>query len=218
MDQIGRPGANAYEILAFFAQSSSMPVGYKAVDFFDENINFRDQLYGGQLLLGNGARVNHSFQWSHSSAITWKFWENVMAQTGAMSTYAQPQQIMALAMPALEAAEEAAGALVVSSSGIGVSEVDRYRPIATHELVPIKSTSSIDTARVQEQRRVLMSQRSNIPQSATLPGRRQGDWVKKLSFAEDHLELLDNEKLEGQSHEEIVDQVFALSITDDSWS
>ena len=84
-DAEGRPGTNAYEILAFMSQSSSMTVGYKSVDFFDENIDIRS-LYGQKLAKGNGIQANHSFQWSHDAATTSKVWAKWMTESGAAST------------------------------------------------------------------------------------------------------------------------------------
>jgi len=82
-DAFGRPGPNAYEILAFFAQSASMPVGFKSVNFFDTNTNI--QSFG--LLGGNNIRANHSYQFNHDAAETWDFYASLKAETGFGATH-----------------------------------------------------------------------------------------------------------------------------------
>ena len=78
----GRPGRDAYEILAFFSESASLAVGTKIVNRFDTNINFAATGLQG----GNGLRANHSFQFGHDSADTWTFWDTIKNQTGFGTT------------------------------------------------------------------------------------------------------------------------------------
>jgi hypothetical protein len=82
----GRPGPNAYEILAFFAVSASLPVGTKEVAIFEENIDIQD--YG--MLHGSDIRANHSYQLNHDAAETWDFYRDIMIQTGAATTHPSP--------------------------------------------------------------------------------------------------------------------------------
>jgi hypothetical protein len=82
----GQPGRDAYEILAFFAVSASLPIGVKPVAYFDQNINIQD--YG--LPGGNDILANHSYQLNHDAAETWDFYSEIMAQTRAASTHSSP--------------------------------------------------------------------------------------------------------------------------------
>ncbi len=82
----GQPGVNAYEILAFFAVSASLPLGTKEVAIFDENIDIQD--YG--MLHGSDIRANHSYQFNHDAAETWDFYRDIMIHTGAGTTHPSP--------------------------------------------------------------------------------------------------------------------------------
>ena len=93
--------SNMYEILAFAAQSASLPVGAKSVDFFDENVPIAD-LYDspsnpdvylpagydrdGNLTYNSQIQANHSFQFNHDAATTWEFWDAFMQHSGLSST------------------------------------------------------------------------------------------------------------------------------------
>jgi hypothetical protein len=79
----GRPGVNAYEIMAFFAQSADTAVGTKSVAQFDVNINI--QTFG--LLGGNNIRANHSYQFNHDAAEAWEFYERLKTELQFGATY-----------------------------------------------------------------------------------------------------------------------------------
>jgi hypothetical protein len=78
VDEFGRPGRDAYEILAFFSQSASLALGTKEVTYFDVNVNIED--FG--MLGGSDIRANHSYQFNHDSAETWDFYERIKMETG----------------------------------------------------------------------------------------------------------------------------------------
>lgn len=92
-EDVGRTG---YEILAFLAQATSLPIGTQPVNFFnpaeegvidvDHNI---DLVANGVMILPNGSphdRVNHSYEFYWDAAITWKFYDMLRAKTGFAST------------------------------------------------------------------------------------------------------------------------------------
>lgn len=82
----GRPGANAYEILAFYAQSASLALGTKPVTAFDGNFNI--EALG--MLGGSDIRANHSYQFMHDAAETWDFYTQLKADLGFNATYSLP--------------------------------------------------------------------------------------------------------------------------------
>lgn len=67
----GQPGRDAYEILAFFAQSASLALGTKEVDYFDSNIDLESFGMPG----GTNIRPNHSYQFNHDASQTWDFYD-----------------------------------------------------------------------------------------------------------------------------------------------
>jgi hypothetical protein len=79
----GRPGRDAYEILAFYAQSASLPLGMQSVNYFDTNVNFANS----GLLGGNDIRANHGYQFNHDAAETWTFYERIKTETGFGATH-----------------------------------------------------------------------------------------------------------------------------------
>ena len=91
-----RPGVNAYEIMAFFAQSADTAVGTKSVAQFDVNINL--QTFG--LLGGNNIRANHSYQFNHDAAETWGFYERLKSELGFGATHSVPAIVSAISVSA----------------------------------------------------------------------------------------------------------------------
>jgi len=81
-DSFGRPGRDAYEIMAFFSLSASIPVGTQPLSRFDTNIDLQD--FG--LLGGNTRQANHSYQFNHDGAETWDFYETLKTQLEFAST------------------------------------------------------------------------------------------------------------------------------------
>jgi hypothetical protein len=98
IDETGNPGMAGYEIIAFMSQHNAPAIGNIPLTgnmglaaWFDENINIASATLGWMDAeipeLSPAARPSHSFQFHHSSAITWGFWEYVKDITGMKSTY-----------------------------------------------------------------------------------------------------------------------------------
>lgn len=81
-----QPGPNAYEILAFFAQSASLALGTKPVAAFDENFDLESL----GMLGGSDIRANHSYQFNHDAAETWGFYTRLKTDLGFDATYSLP--------------------------------------------------------------------------------------------------------------------------------
>lgn len=79
----GQPGANAYEILAFFSQSASLALGTKPVNFFDSNFDLENFTMPG----GSDIRANHSYEFHHDAATTWDFYELLKTEMGFGATH-----------------------------------------------------------------------------------------------------------------------------------
>jgi hypothetical protein len=91
VDENGRPGPNAYEIMAFTSVANSSPIGDKPVDWFDTNVNIQtdipDGLDANTPGLDPKIRPNHSFEFNHDATRTWSFWERIKDEFGFTSTY-----------------------------------------------------------------------------------------------------------------------------------
>ena len=79
----GRPGPNAYEILAFYSQSASLAVGTKPVGIFD--LDFDLESLG--MLGGSDIRANHSYQFYHDASETWDIYVKLKNDLGFGATY-----------------------------------------------------------------------------------------------------------------------------------
>lgn len=88
----GRPGPNAYEILAFYSQSATLALGTKPVNAFDENFDLESL----GLLGGSDIRVNHSYQFYHDAAETWGFYTQLKDDLGFNATYSVPAIVTAV--------------------------------------------------------------------------------------------------------------------------
>ncbi len=95
----GRPGPNAYEILAFFSESASLPIGVKSVARFNTNIDIEQ--YG--MLHGSGILANHSYQFNHDAAETWDFYSDLMSATQMLSTHDSGMFLATANAPPVEA-------------------------------------------------------------------------------------------------------------------
>lgn len=82
----GRPGPDAYEILAFFAQSASLALGTKPANSFGSNFDLESL----GLLGGSNIRANHSYQFNHDAAETWGFYTQLKSDLGFDATYLLP--------------------------------------------------------------------------------------------------------------------------------
>jgi hypothetical protein len=91
IDMNGRPGAYAYEIMAFASVANTLPIGSQDdLDWFNVNINLDGDVSGldeNVRGLEPGIRPNHSFQFHHDLVITWDFWDRVMNEIGVSRTY-----------------------------------------------------------------------------------------------------------------------------------
>ena len=81
-DANGRPGATAYEIMAFTGVANSMPVGTKPVGAFNTNTDI--SVWMGAHV---DDRVGHSFQFHMDAATTRLFWKHIKDETDFTSTY-----------------------------------------------------------------------------------------------------------------------------------
>ena len=79
----GRPGRDAYEILAFFSQSASLAMGTKVMSQFNVNVNLENYSLEG----GSNHRANHSYQFNHDAAETWGFYSRLKSELGFAATY-----------------------------------------------------------------------------------------------------------------------------------
>lgn len=79
----GRPGRDAYEILAFFGIAASLPLGTKVVSYFDTNVDLENFTMPGD----SDIRLNHSFQFNHDAATTWDFYELLKMELGFDSSH-----------------------------------------------------------------------------------------------------------------------------------
>lgn len=91
MDGAGGLGPNAYEIMAFFAQSSTLALGlvnmgpqgpnnrWRSIDL--STLGYSTSMSGGRYI------PNHSFEWRYDSQTTWAFWNEIMVRAGLSRTY-----------------------------------------------------------------------------------------------------------------------------------
>lgn len=94
----GRPGPNAYEILAFYSQSATLALGTKPVNAFDDNFDLESLGMEG----GSDIRENHSYQFFHDAAETWDFYSRLKADLGFQATYSLPAIVSAVVPTAAE--------------------------------------------------------------------------------------------------------------------
>lgn len=93
-------GPNAYEIVAFFSQSASKPIGARPMDVGfspwegDVDISTYDLLGGTDIL------INHSYQFGHYAAETKPFYDDLRILSGFATTFANVIDVPGMALAA----------------------------------------------------------------------------------------------------------------------
>jgi hypothetical protein len=82
----GGLGADAYEILAFMAESSTLALGQVAAGGRWQDIPL-SQLGSSPQMTGGLLRPNHSYQYKYGIQTTWAFWSQIMVSSHVSSTY-----------------------------------------------------------------------------------------------------------------------------------
>ncbi|MBI2824023.1 MAG: alpha/beta hydrolase [Planctomycetia bacterium] len=87
-NSVGGLGPNAYEILAFFAQSRTPPLGARDMGTGNrwQSIPLTSLGYS-ESMPGGTARPNHSYEWHNDSQRTAPFWNQIIVSAGLSSTY-----------------------------------------------------------------------------------------------------------------------------------
>jgi len=184
----GWPGRDAYEILAFFAQSASLALGTKSVSYFDSNINF--ETLG--LLGGSGIRANHGYQFNHDAAETWDFYEILKAEIGFGATHG------AGAIAASDSMNRSSRKPVTHRFEMDMDAVE-------NEWMPINHTSSMSMNRRSHAVAGQVLDHGNVDLALL-------DWLKKRSWKEEVVPAMEptgyNEEI-PQGHAAL-DEVFEL--------
>ena len=212
-----------YEILAFFSQASSMPIGSKSVGFFDlhgVNVDIEDWIPGG-----SWRRANHSFPWNHSTDATWEFWQSVMEKTKMPSTLNPVAQQESATFLASTGASPALFDSTASGQELLADQLespDGLSPFANQQLAAAWVAPDMfaqKQQRQQPQQQTLQLRPQLIPEG----GREEFGRLDDLSFAsyqpeqsEPTFELLENDSEYSKPETEELDELFA-TLTEGDW-